>query len=154
MQVVCAHCGGRFEAKRSTAKYCSDQHRMSAAKARRSSGNVVPLAPAAGKKRTLRIIESTPTEGPLTGPVDSDPPTEIRDVTDAIKRTYRRQLDSPMGQVALKLARLLDRGGSDDHCEALSRELRQVTMAMDARAAADDQDEDPVSRARRRHHGS
>jgi hypothetical protein len=153
MQVVCAHCGGRFEAQRSTARYCSDQHRKAAAKARRSSGNVVPLAPAAGKKRKLRIIESSSIDA-TSSQVDADSPTEVRDVTDAIKRTYRRQLDTPMGQVALKLARLLDRGGSDDHCEALSRELRQVTMAMDARAAADDQDEDPVSRARRRHHGS
>ena len=153
MVVVCGHCGGRFEAKRSTARYCSDKCRMAAAKVRKSSSNVVPIAPAAGKKpKRLHSVE--PLDIPDPDPEKDDGPAGVHDVLDAIKLTYRRQLMTPNGQVALKLARLIDSAGIADHADSLSRELRMVTTAMDARASANDEEEDPISRARRRHHGS
>ena len=154
MQVACAFCGGRFEAQRSTAKYCSEQHRSAARRARRRSrSNVVPLAAPAKGKRKVRLvepIESAPAPSPAIPP-DGD---DVQDIVDAVKIRYRSQLKSPLGQLALKLARIIDRGGADDRVSGESRELRQVLAMMDATSALNDEDEDPISRARRHRNGA
>ena len=154
-QVACAWCGGRFEAIRSTAVYCSDAHRKLAAKSRRRTPSiVVPLAAPAKGKRKVRLvdpIESAPAPSAASVPSNDD---DVQDIVDAVKIRYRSQLKSPLGQLAMKLARIIDRGGADDRVSGESRELRQVLAMMDATSALNDEDEDPISRARRHRNGA
>jgi hypothetical protein len=77
----------------------------------------------------------------------------VYDIVDAIKSRYRTQLHTPSGQLALKLARIIDGGKPDGSVASEARELRQVLLTLDAVVAANDEEDDPVSRARRRHHG-
>lgn len=157
MQVVCEHCGRRFEAQRSTAKFCSDQHRKAAAKARKRPRNVVPMArpvEAGTRRKRLTVVDSTP-DDVLAPPTERPTPgSDVYDIVDAIKSRYRTQLHTPSGQLALKLARIIDGGKPDGSVASEARELRQVLLTLDAVVAANDEEDDPVSRARRRHHGS
>lgn len=157
LQKRCEFCGARFEAKRKDAKFCSTPHRMAAAAARRRGENVVPLAP-----KTKPHLKSVPKDvlediieemaGELAKDAAADDGSDvIVDVRDAVKAKYRGQLKSPLGQVALKLARSIDNG--DGHVENVSRELRMVMAAMDGTPGAD-AEEDPLTRARNRHRSS
>ena len=83
MQVVCAHCGRRFQAQRSTARYCSDQHRMAAAKARKAKSNVVPMAKAA-KPGKVKLASVPDAPDVLDAPA-AEAPGEVFDTVDALK---------------------------------------------------------------------
>ena len=147
MQVVCAHCGGRFEAQRSTAKYCSTKHRMAAAKARRSQVNVIPMAPVASKrKRRLEVAVAPDVEAPVEAPADD---TDVYDTVDALKVQFRGTsvLKTPLGQVALKLARIIDLGKPDGSISSEVREFRQVVASLGSAGRAED--DNPLSRRRR-----
>lgn len=146
MQVVCAHCGGRFEAQRSSARYCSTKHRMAAAKARRSSGNVIPMAPVASKKK--RRLEVAAELDPVAS---TETPTtdDVYDTVDALKLQFRGTsvLKTPLGQVALKLARIIDLGKPDGSISSEVREFRQVVASLGTAGRAED--DNPLSRRRR-----
>lgn len=147
MQVVCAHCGRRFQAQRSTARYCSDQHRMAAAKARKAKSNVVPMAKAA-KPGKVKLASVPDAPDVLDAPV-AEAPGEVFDTVDALKEQFRGTsvLRTPLGQVALKLARIIDLGKPDGSVAAEVREFRQIMLTLGA--VGREQDDNPLSRRRR-----
>ena len=147
MQVVCAHCGGRFEAQRSTAKYCSDKHRMAAAKARRNRENVIPMAPVASRRKP-RLHVASDSDTPVSEQVPSVG-SDVYDIVDALKVQYQGTsvLKTPLGQVALKLARIIDLGKPDGSISSEVREFRQVVASLGSAGRAED--DNPLSRRRR-----
>lgn len=150
MQVICAHCGRRFEAKRSTARYCSDQHRMAAAKGRSRKSNVVPMAkPAKAMKSGKPKLAPVPDITSLEDGARPEPPGEVFDTVDALKEQFRGTtvLRTPLGQVALKLARALDAGKPEGSVAAEVREFRQIMLALGV--SGREQDDNPLSRRRR-----
>ncbi|MDQ1247236.1 MAG: hypothetical protein QG597_1606 [Actinomycetota bacterium] len=147
MQVVCAHCGGRFEAQRSTAKYCSDKHRMAAAKARRNRENVIPMAPVASRKKPrLHVASDSDIPVPDLVPAAGG---DVYDIVDALKVQYQGTsvLRTPHGQLALRLARIVDNGRPDGSTAAEARILDKVLGSLGSGAAAED--DNPLSRRRR-----
>lgn len=130
MRKACDTCGDNFEAKRRTAKYCSDRCRVQAQR------NSVPVAPV---KPLVR--PTSPDEGELT----------------AVARAELRAADreqSAAGQLVLALARRIDDAGSESGASlaALVKEFRASLAAATAGAeqAADPVDELRLQRERKR----
>jgi len=121
----CAVCGKRFEAKRSTAKYCG-----STCRARQAQG-IKPSRPARDVDMPAASVTPLVAENPLVAMVR-------RKLEDA------GQLDTVLGQQAVMLAeRLATQEDTGSAVAALSKELRAVMDAAlkDAPKAADRVDE-------------
>ena len=132
VEVTCQGCGEAFEARRASAKWCSDRCRKS-------------------KGRT----EST--EAPtVVDPVD-DEPAELAGLMAAVRRDLvaANALDSFNGQLALQLAKRLT-DPDESGISALAKELRSVMAlavgagALDGDPAARPEAEDEVEKARRK----
>lgn len=127
MQRSCEACGGAYEAKRSSSRFCSDRCRK---RAKRSGLN-----------------EPVPPRGPEHEAASAVLPSVVRQLTEA------GALDSPAGQLCVTLATRLDTPGIDtgSAVAAVSRELRAVLADAlgTAETAADPIDELRERRDRR-----
>lgn len=123
--VVCPVCSGEFEAKRSTAVYCSAACRQrghraggtDAVKAKRSDGPAVVVLGGPGFREAV-----IPRPSPPAGSVRSVAAVTERTLLDADR------LDTVLGQQALALAMRLDLSAADtgSAVASLSKELRAV----------------------------
>lgn len=94
VQASCATCGAAFEAKTGRARYCSGACKKRAADRRARTGQVVALA------------DRRPSAAP-EDPPDSDDATGL---ADSLRTTFAEEdLATPAGQIALRLARDVDR---------------------------------------------
>jgi hypothetical protein len=122
--VTCAGCGEDFEARRATAKWCSDRCRK------------------ATRRRSPEPAS------------DTSPPAEHdTGLVDSVRRELDRadRLDTYPGQLALQLARRLS-NPEESGISGLSKELRTVmTAALEGTAPppSEDEDDNEVARARR-----
>ena len=119
MQRSCDVCHGSYEAKRASSKFCSDNCRLRAHR----SPMAVALAPVV----------------PLTTPVD--PSEGSLTAATLAELGAAEMLASSLGQLALMLARRLDRPSMDtgSSIAALVREHRAtLTAAVDAGKVAED----------------
>jgi len=136
MPATCEECGERFEAKRSTAKYCSTRCRTRATR-RRAEGRPAPAA--------------EPRQVPAPA---EDVPLLVAATIDELAKAER--LSTALGQTAVKLAeRIGSRSETGSAVASLSKELR-ATMAEALRgsaAAADPIDELRARRDRKRRAG-
>lgn len=119
--VVCQGCRGHFEARRASAKWCSDRCRKSAG--RRSSS------------------------GPVTRPSTETSPASVSDLVRVVRRDLEQagQVESVDGQLSLRLAEAM----SAEDCKGFVALSRQLTVTL-ARALAAGPVDDEVTRARRR----
>lgn len=118
MEVVCSHCGRAFEAKRSTAKYCSATCRQRARRDRKAAEESVEADADAGR-----------VEHQLVRSVRQD--LEAADAVDTFN-----------GQLALQLARRLA-NPDESGISALSKELRTVMAAALAALAGKSPEPEP-----------
>ena len=124
MTATCERCGQPFPAQRSTARYCSARCKKAAQRARvATTGTVVDVE--------------------FLGPVEKATRDEL---------AAAQVLGTTRGQIALVLARLMDRAGpgQGSSVAAWSRELR-TTLAEALRVAPPAED-DPITRIRRQMH--
>lgn len=130
MQRICQQCGSTFEAKRVSAKYCTDQCRAMAS--------------------NIRLGKSPPK--PLTVTPPAPPPGGIMASTLARLEALGK-VDDPSGQVALMLAQQMDAGMPPGALAGVSKEHRATleALAVGAKVAADPMDE---LTARRRNRGA
>ena len=114
MKRACSRCGKTFEAKRSTAQYCSSSCRVRASQIRKSSAEVVNLPQKSVEPAGLAA-------------------TVEKQLRDAGK------LDSYAGQQALFMARRLERSAMDTGAAvaALSKELDRLMTAVMADVEAE-----------------
>lgn len=134
MQKRCAACPNVFEAKRKTAKYCSDRCRMRA--------------------------HRRPAEREQTTPVASPPPVQREDDPESLTAAARAELAeagrdrTAAGQVVLALARRIDANSAEtgSSLAALAREFRAALAGAleGAGAAVDPVDELRARRDRKR----
>lgn len=128
MKKNCTTCGNLFEAKRSTAKYCSDRCRVQAqrrAGSDKSDGKVIAFGLAA-------VPPTSREEGRGPGPLESAALAEL----EAVGRA-----GTLAGGVVLALARRIDQAGPDDTGSgfaALTKELRASLAAAVAGAETAD----------------
>lgn len=113
--VECASCGGRFQAKRRAAKYCSDRCRKRASRA--------PEAPPA--RREGASLTALP-----------PPPPDASGLLALARHKLEAagRFDTWEGQAALQIAAILDSGVQDtgSAIAALHRELRAaMSVALD-----------------------
>lgn len=137
MKKECSTCDASFEAKRRTAKYCSDRCRVQAQRKEKGplNGTVVAFG-----------VTQVPRGEPESGPLETAALAELAAVDRA---------ETLAGAVVLALARRLDAAGADDtgsSYAALSKELRAalVVAVAGAEQAADPIDELRKQRDRNR----
>jgi len=132
VEVTCAGCGETFEARRASAKWCSDR-------CRKSKGR------------------SKPVEAPPVVDAADDTPPELTGLVAAVTRDLESAgaLSTFNGQLALQLAKRLT-DPDESGISALAKELRSV-MALAVGSAAPEggaepkvEPEDEVEKARRR----
>jgi endogenous inhibitor of DNA gyrase (YacG/DUF329 family) len=138
MKKNCSTCGDYFDAKRSTAKYCSDRCRVQAQR-KGAGGTVVAFGVAQSPPAEPRAAREA---GPLE--------TAARAELEAVGRA-----ETLAGAQVLALARRLDAAGADEtgsSYAALSKELRAalVVAVAGAEQAADPIDELRKQRDRKR----
>ncbi|MFJ2719378.1 hypothetical protein [Streptomyces sp. NPDC087437] len=134
MQKRCEACGESFEAKRKSARFCSDRCRMRA--------------------------HRRPTEREQTTPVTSQPPVQREDDPESLTAAARSELAAvgrertAAGQAVLALARRIDANSSEtgSSLAALVREFRAALAGAleGAGAAVDPVDELRARRDRKR----
>src|SRR5690242_13088527 len=118
MQAVCEECGEAFEAKRSTAKYCSTRCRTRATR-RRAEGRPAPAAPAA-PAADARPAQERPRQS-------EDVPLLVAATIGELAKAER--LSTTLGQQAVRLAeRMVASSETGAGVASLSKELR-ATMA-------------------------
>lgn len=135
MKLTCATCGGSFEAKRSTAKFCSSNCRV---RSHRGGGQVVELKPPAKKGHR----ESPPPADELDGPGEME-----RAIVAELEEAGRRE--TGLGTAAVLLARRLD-ARTMDTGSAVAAVVRQLQTTMEAAVAGAHMAADPVDEVRRR----
>lgn len=138
MQKTCAACGASFEAKRASARSCSE--RCKKRLQRRPGGTATKVV----ELKTDPVPGPTAGQGGPEGPVSAATRTELASAG---------RLESPGGQAALMLARRIDQPHMEtgSGLAALVREHR-ATLAdavKDAEKAADPLDELRLRRERR-----
>lgn len=129
LTIDCAVCGGRFTAKRHTAKYCSPRCRMRASRApekpplRQESAPIVALAPKASGDTGLLMV-----------------------TLNALEQADR--VDTPMGQATILIARLLD-SGIQDTGSSIAALIRQYDASLTKALDGAQRVESPLERGRR-----
>ena len=132
MNQTCGSCGQGFDAKRPTAKYCSDRCRKRAQ--RRSDA-----APPAAAVRPAPA--ATPTVSAEVGSLAAAAGAELEDVG---------RLQSAAGQAVLALARRIDTASAADTGSALAALVKEFRSALAAAVAGAEQAADPVDELRLR----
>lgn len=145
MQRECESCGNTFEARRSTARFCTATCRSRAARAARAAASVAELEAAAAAAQADQPAAGSPAEHDL-----------VKAVRDELAAA--NALGTVAGQLALQVARrIAEPDGSG--ISALSKELRSLLVeakgaapkpapAVDGPAQAEPED-DEVTAARR-----
>jgi hypothetical protein len=129
----CAVCGGRFEAKRATRKYCSPRCRVRASRAGE------PLPPARDAPPVVKLAPA-PSLDVSTG-------TGLLTVTvHALEEADR--VDTPMGQATLLIARLLD-SGIQDTGSSIAALIRQYDLILTKALDGADKKMTPLEKIRR-----
>ena len=156
--VSCAHCGKAFQAKNTTAKWCTTSCRVSGNRAAKA-GRQTPAQKAGmrpGNVLTLHqggAARSTPPSTPATTPTATRTDAalaatdEAREAGGPVTRATRATLDAaqrtetPDGQVAITLAARIDRSMDESgaaaaslagaHAKALDRAMVKVATAGD-----------------------
>lgn len=133
MKKNCATCGKPFEAKRSTAKYCSDRCRV---QAQRRSGSDK------GKVIAFGVAVAPPQTEPSREPglLESAARTEL----EAVGRA-----ETLAGGVVLALARRIDQAGPDDTGSAFAALTKELRASLAAAVAGAEQEDDPVDQVRK-----
>ena len=137
VRLTCATCGDEFDARRSTARFCSDKCRV---RAHRAKG---PRLPAEVK---IAAARPAPAAAPAPAP-DGEPPT--------VEEAVRRELDKAertgtvFGQAALVLARRLDQPAMDTG-SAVSSLVKQLSATLEQALAGVESAGDQVDELRAR----
>lgn len=135
MKLTCATCDGPFEAKRSTARFCSSNCRV---RSHRGGGRVVELkVPARKSSKEVTSARDVP-DGP--GGVELAAVAQLEDAG---------RLGTVLGQAALVLARRLD-ARTMDTGSAVAAVARQLEVTLEAAVAGAHMAADPVDELRRR----
>ncbi|MFB2571381.1 hypothetical protein [Micrococcus sp. IITD107] len=149
MEVACAECHEPFEAKRSTARYCSDRCRV---RAHRKKGPRMPSpVKKAAAQATARAALADTNEASTPPPVED----EEAPVLDTVEATVRAELvkagkqGTVLGQAALVLARRLDIPSLDTG-SAIAALVKQLAATLDAALADAEEDVDELEMMRRR----
>ena len=129
METRCEVCGGSFEAKRRTARFCSSKCRV-----RAHRGAQVVELPA---EKPARVTAEAPMS---SGSVEAAVVKQLAEV---------ERVDTPMGQAALVLARRLD-GGAADTGSAVAALVKQLEATLEAATAGAKAEDDPVDELRKR----
>lgn len=129
---ACVRCGKQYEARKATARYCSAQCRVAAARARAKAqpptGTPAPL---------LRVV------------ADGDAP-DVAGVEDAVRWELSDIASSVVAQLAFALARRIDAISTADASIApLSKQLQALMAAAAASRPEPEVEDDPVLRAQR-----
>ena len=149
VEVACAECHEPFEAKRSTARYCSDRCRV---RAHRKKGPRMPSpVNKAAAQATARAALANSDVSAAPPPIeDEDAP-----VLDTVEATVRAELakagkqGTVLGQAALVLARRLDLPSLDTG-SAIAALVKQLAATLDAALADAEEDVDELELMRRR----
>lgn len=133
MKKKCEVCGEQFEAKRSTAKYCSNEHRVQAQRGARSGkSTVVAFGLSAVPPREARPRE--------LGPLEASARTELESFGRA---------ETLAGGVVLALARRIDEAGPTDTGSGFAALAKELRAAMAAALAGAEQEADPIDQVRK-----
>lgn len=138
MRKDCAFCGKAFEAKRSTAKYCSNEHRVQAqrgaakGKSKSTKSTVVAFGLSAVPPREDRPREMGPLESAAHAELDS----------------FGRA-ETLAGGVVLALARRIDGAGPLDTGSGFAALAKELRAAMAVAVAGAEQEADPADEFRR-----
>lgn len=139
----CMWCDQPFDAKRNTAKYCSDRHKMAAARARKAGK---PVGNPEG--RVILLPQPIPGEdgAPEYGPVETETRTQL-------ERAER--LNTPLGQAALAFARKLDNGQRESGMgfAAVGKEFNELFENAMSGASLDNDELDELRLRRERRFG-
>lgn len=128
MQHSCIVCGGSFEAKRASAKFCSPRcNKRHQRGARKKSA-----------KKTAPVTELPKPREPRAGGVEDATRRQLDDAD---------RLDTPLGQAALRLAARLDHGHMDTG-SALASVAKQLTATLEAAVAGANVEADPIDELR------
>jgi hypothetical protein len=129
----CEACGDQFEAKRSTAKYCSNGCRV---QAQRSAGS--------GKTKSTVVafgLASVPPRGEREpGPLEASALAELESFGRA---------ETLAGGVVLALARRLDQAGPMDTGSGFAALAKELRAAMAVALAGAEQEADPIDQVRK-----
>lgn len=123
-------CGERFEAKRPSAKYCSDRCRKRAQ--RKPGGTVVAFG-------VVQAPPSEPEKPAGTGPLETAAHTELAAVDRA---------ETMAGAVALTLARRIDHASAAETGSAFAALTKELRAAMTAAMAGAEQAADGIDELR------
>lgn len=141
MKRACDFCGKRYEAKRSTSKYCQSRCRTRASRAR-ASGAVVELPKGKAKgKRGGRRTDA----GDGEGQAEKREPGAVEIATRAALEQVGRA-ESPLGATALTLARRLDDGHETG--SGMAALAKQLQHTLDAATENTDTEKSPLDKAR------
>lgn len=137
MQKECAHCTGRFTAKRASAKYCSDRCRQRAKRAPQQAPE--RLAGAA-----LIVLPTPPPTAPSTGEdEDGLVATTERELREADR------LNTSAGQAAMFLARVLETAGAMQTGSSIASLIREHRAALSKALDGALKTESPLEQLRR-----
>lgn len=132
MRKDCEFCGTTFEAKRSTAKYCSNEHRVQAQRG------------AAKSKKTSTVVAfglapRPPRGEPERGPLEAAALAELESFGRA---------ETLAGGVVLALARRIDGAGPADTGSGFAALAKELRASMAVALAGADQESDPIDQVR------
>lgn len=151
MEVTCAECNEPFEAKRRTARFCSDKCRV---RHHRKKGPKLPVA--VKKAAAAATARAALDDADHDEPLPTEPPEEDEGpVEESVQATVRAELvkagkhRTVMGQSALVLARRLDLPAMDTG-SAVAALVKQLEATLDAALAGAEEEEDELEQMRRR----
>ncbi|MEV4902365.1 hypothetical protein AB0K08_13610 [Citricoccus sp. NPDC055426] len=151
MEVTCAECDEPFEAKRRTARFCSDKCRV---RHHRKKG---PKLPAAVKKAAAAATARAALADDVPDFMPENIPDEENEepVEETVEATVRAELvkagkhRTVMGQAALVLARRLDLPTMDTG-SAVAALVKQLEATLETALAGAEEEEDELEKMRRR----
>lgn len=135
MRKKCEACGEQFEARRSTAKYCSNSCRVQAQR-----------GAATGKSKTTVVtfgLAAVPPQGDRPrelGPLEQQAHTELESFGRA---------ETLAGGVVLALARRIDQAGPMDTGSGFAALAKELRAAMTVALAGAEQEADPIDQVRK-----
>ncbi|MEU0040235.1 hypothetical protein [Streptomyces sp. NPDC006333] len=135
MRKKCEVCGELFDAKRSTAKYCSNEHRV---QAQRGAGS--------GAKSSAKVVAFGLASVPQQGRPREPGPLEA--AAHAELESFGRA-ETLAGGVVLALARRIDDAGPTDTGSGFAALAKELRAAMAVALAGAEQEADPIDQVRK-----
>ncbi|MEU8717489.1 hypothetical protein [Streptomyces sp. NPDC048663] len=138
MRKKCEECGEQFEAKRSTAKYCSNGCRV---QAQRGAAN--------GKSKSTR--STVVAFGLAAVPPDEDRPRRLGPLEQQAQAELESfgRAETLAGGVVLALARRIDQAGPADTGSGFAALAKELRAAMAVALAGAEQEADPIDQVRK-----